>query len=138
MEAKLRWFGKRGFVGETESGHKVRMDIAIEKGGENTAPAPMELLLLSLGGCTGIDVVSILAKKRARLEGMEIKLEAEQAEEHPKVFKKIKIEYLFRGEDLKDADLKRAIELSQEKYCSVTAMLQKTAELSYTWVIKKE
>jgi putative redox protein len=138
MQTSLKWTGKRGFIGETESGNKVKIDIAIEKGGENTGPAPMELLLLSLGGCTGIDVASILEKKRAKLEGIEIKLEAEQAEEHPKVFKKINIKYLFRGEDLKDADLKRAIELSQEKYCSVTAMLEKTADISYTWAIKKE
>ena len=138
MQTSLKWTGKTGFMGETETGNKLKMDIPVEKGGENTGPAPMELLLLSLGGCTGIDVVTILAKKRARLEGLEIKLEAEQAEDHPKVFKKIKIEFLFHGEELKDSDLKRAIELSQDKYCSVTAMLQKTAEISYSWTIKKE
>lgn len=136
MEANLSWVGKRRFVGETASGHKINIDIALEKGGDNSGPAPMELVLLSLGSCTGIDVASILEKKRAKIEAIEIKLEAEQTEEHPKVFKKIKIEYIFQGKDLKDSDLKRAIELSQEKYCSVTAMLQKTAELSYSWVIK--
>jgi putative redox protein len=135
MQVKLNWTEKRGFIGETESGHKINIDIAIEKGGGNTGPAPMELVLLSLGGCTGIDVASILEKKRAKIEAIEIKLEAEQAEEHPKVFKKIKIEYIFQGKDLKHSDLKKAIELSQEKYCSVTAMLNKTAELSYTWKI---
>ena len=135
MQTSLKWTGKTGFIGETESGNKVKMDISVEKGGENTGPAPMELLLLSLGGCTGIDVVTILAKKRVKLGGLEIRLEAEQAENHPKVFKKIKMEFFFHGEDLKNSDLKRAIELSQEKYCSVTAMLNKTAELSYTWKI---
>jgi len=135
MQAKINWTGKRKFSGETESGHKLSMDIAVEKGGENTGPTPMELVLLALGGCTGLDVVSILEKKRAKLEGMEIKINAEKTEEHPKVFKKIKIEYIFRGKDLKESDLKTAIELSQEKYCSVSAMLNKTAELSYTWKI---
>ena len=135
MEAKINWIGKREFIGETESGNKIRMDIAIEKGGGNTGPTPMELVLLALGGCTGLDVVSILEKKRAKLEGMEIKIEAERTENHPKVFKKIKIEYLFKGKDLKESDLKTAIELSQEKYCSVSAMLNKTAELSYTWKV---
>jgi putative redox protein len=111
------------------------MDIAMEKGGGNTGPTPMELVLLALGGCTGLDVISILEKKRAKLEGMEIKIEAEKTENHPKVFKNIKIEYLFQGKDLKESDLKTAIELSQEKYCSVSAILKKTAELSYSWTI---
>ncbi|MDP2960847.1 MAG: OsmC family protein [candidate division Zixibacteria bacterium] len=135
MQAKIKWVGKREFIGETESGNKIRMDIAIEKGGGNTGPTPMELVLLALGGCTGLDVISILEKKRAKLEGIEIKINAEKTEEHPKVFKKIKIEYIFRGKDLKESDLKTAIELSQEKYCSVSAMLNKTAELSYTWKV---
>jgi putative redox protein len=135
MQAKIKWVGKRGFIGETESGNKIRMDIAMEKGGGNTGPTPMELVLLALGGCTGLDVISILEKKRAKLEGMEIKIEAEKTENHPKVFKNIKIEYLFQGKDLKESDLKTAIELSQEKYCSVSAILKKTAELSYSWTI---
>ena len=135
MQAKIKWVGKRGFIGETESGNKIRMDIAMEKGGGNTGPTPMELVLLALGGCTGLDVISILEKKRAKLEGMEIKIEAEKTENHPKVFKNKKIEYLFQGKDLKESDLKTAIELSQEKYCSVSAILKKTAELSYSWTI---
>jgi len=135
MQAKIKWVGKRGFIGETESGNKIRMDIAMEKGGGNTGPTPMELVLLALGGCTGLDVISILEKKRAKLEEMEIKIEAEKTENHPKVFKNIKIEYLFQGKDLKESDLKTAIELSQEKYCSVSAILKKTAELSYSWKI---
>ena len=135
MQAEIKWVGKREFIGETESGHKLSMDIAVEKGGENTGPTPMELVLLALGGCTGLDVVSILEKKRSKLEGMEIKINAEKTENHPRVFSKIKIEYVFKGKDLKESDLKTAIELSQEKYCSVSGMLNKTAELSYTWKI---
>ncbi|MDH4223446.1 MAG: OsmC family protein [candidate division Zixibacteria bacterium] len=138
MEAKVKWTGKRSFLGETESRHKVKMDIAIEKGGENSGPPPIQLALVALGACTGIDVVSILEKKRAKLEGMEIKLEAEQAENYPKVFRKINLEFIFQGKDLKEADLKNAIELSKNKYCSIGAMLEKTAVIDYTWTIKTE
>jgi putative redox protein len=136
MWTKIKWLGKRRFEGETESGHRVKMDIAIEKGGENTGPPPMELVLTALGGCTALDVIHILEKKRVKLEGIEIKLEAERADEHPRVFKKIKIEYIFQGKDLKDSDLKNAVELSADKYCSVSAMIRKTAELDYSWKIK--
>lgn len=135
MWTKIKWLGKRRFEGETESGHKVKMDIAIEKGGENTGPTPMELVLAALGACTGLDVVPILEKKRVKLDGLEIKLEAERADEHPRVFKKIKIEYIFHGQNLKEADLKNAVELSADKYCSVSAIIRKTAELSYSWTI---
>ncbi len=138
MKGKVIWTGKRGFLGETESGHKVKMDIAIEKGGENTGPPPVQLMLVALGACTGIDVVSIMEKKRAKVEGVEIKLEAEQAENYPKVFKKINLEFIFQGKDLKEADLKNAIELSKNKYCSIGAMLEKTAEIGYSWRIEKE
>lgn len=138
MQARIIWTGKRGFIGETDSGHKVKMDLAVEKGGENTGPPPMQLLLIALGGCTGIDVASILEKKRVRLESMEIKLEAEQAEDYPKVFRRINIEFIFKGKDLKEADLRNAIELSKNKYCSIGAMLEKTAEITYTLIVKGE
>lgn len=136
MWTKIKWLGKRRFEGETESGHRVKMDIAVEKGGENTGPTPMELVLTALGVCTGLDVIPILEKKRVKLDGLEIKLEAERADEHPRVFKKIKIEYIFQGKDLKGSDLKNAVELSADKYCSVSSMIKKTAELEYSWVIK--
>ncbi|HVP36454.1 MAG TPA: OsmC family protein [Terriglobales bacterium] len=136
MLTKIKWLGKRKFEGETESGHKVKMDIAIEKGGENTGPTPMELVLTALGACTGLDVVPILEKKRVKLDGLEIKLEAERADTYPRVFKKIKIEYIFQGNDLKEADLKNAVELSADKYCSVSSMIKKTSELEYSWKIK--
>lgn len=136
MWTKIKWLGKRRFEGETESGHRVKMDIAVEKGGENCGPTPMELVLTALGACTGLDVVPILEKKRVKLDGLEIKLEAERADEYPRVFKRIKIEYIFQGENLKEPDLKNAVELSADKYCSVSAMIRKTAELEYSWVIK--
>jgi len=136
MLTKIKWLGKRRFEGETQSGHKVKMDIAVEKGGENTGPTPMELVLTALGACSGLDVVPILEKKRVKLDSLEIKLEAERADEHPRVFKKIKIEYIFQGKDLKESDLKNAVELSADKYCSVSGMIRKTAELNYSWKIK--
>lgn len=137
MKGKVIWAGKRKFIGETDSGHKVKMDLSIEKGGENTGPPPIQLVHVALGACSGIDIVSIMEKKRANLEGMEINLEAEQAEDYPKVFRKINIEFIFQGKDLKEADLKNAIELSMHKYCSIGVMLEKTAEINYTWRIKK-
>ncbi len=120
------------FVGRTDSGHWVSMDGPSELGGSDAATRPKELLLLALGGCTAADVVSILQKKRAKLAGFEIKLSAEMAEEHPQVFTKIHIEYLFYGEQLRVEDLERAIDLSQNKYCSVTAMLRKAVEITHS------
>ncbi len=95
----------------------------------------MEVLLVSLAGCTGMDVASILAKKRVNLHKMSVKVDAEQAPQHPKYFTKIDVEFNFVGEDIKEEDVKRAIELSQDKYCSVSVMLKDKAEISYRWNI---
>lgn len=124
-----------GFEGKTESGHSVLMDAKPEVGGEDKGPRPMELLILSLGGCTAMDVVSILKKMRADLESMTINIYSEQAPEHPKIFTQIHIEYNFTGKNIREEDVKRAIELSQEKYCSVSAMLKEKAEINYKWNI---
>ena len=123
------------FAGKTDSGHWVMMDGPENFGGSNAAIRPKELLLLSLGGCTGSDVTSILSKKRVKLEGFELKLTADQAEEHPQVFTKIHIEYIFKGTDLKETDLERAIELSLTKYCAVTAMFQKAMEITHSYSV---
>ena len=123
------------FAGKTDSGHWVMMDGPENFGGSNAAIRPKELLLLSLGGCTGSDVTSILSKKRVKLEGFELNLTAEMTEEHPQVYTKINIEYVFKGKDLKPADLERAIELSLTKYCGVTAMLQKAIDITHSYSI---
>jgi putative redox protein len=123
------------FVGLTESGHWVNVDGPPQFGGSSAAIRPKELILISLGACTGSDVVSILQKKRVRLNGFEVKLKAQVAEEHPQVYTKIHIEYVFYGENLSKADLERAIDLSQNKYCPVSAMLKNSVELTNSYVI---
>ena len=135
MKAVLRHSGNMSFIGKSDSNHWVIMDTTKKIGGEEASVRPMELILIGLGGCTGIDVISILNKMRVKLDKFEVNIEAEQAEDYPKVFRKIHIEYIFHGEDLKKENLERAIKLSQEKYCSVSAMLRNTAELTYLYKI---
>jgi len=135
MEAKVKWLANMQFVGEVPSGHNVLMDTRHEVGGENSAPAPMELLLIALGGCTGMDVVSILRKMKVEFESLEVGIRGERAFEHPKVYKKIELVYKVKGTGkmpVPPDKVKRAVELSQEKYCSITAMLKSTVEISYT------
>lgn len=123
------------FTGKADSNHWVMMDGPAAFGGSDGAIRPKELLLLALGGCTGSDVVTILEKKRLKIEDFEINLTAEMQEEHPQVYTKINIEYVFKGKNIPEKDVERAIELSQTKYCSVTAMLQKAIEITHSFRI---
>ncbi|MBU0472690.1 MAG: OsmC family protein [Bacteroidetes bacterium] len=124
------------FIGKSEdSNHWVTMDGPANFGGSGAAIRPKELLLLSLGGCTGADVIAILQKKRIKLDDFQINITAEQTETHPKVFSKINLEYVFTGKDIKGKDVERAIELSQTTYCGVTAMLQKSVEITHNYKI---
>lgn len=125
------------FAGKANSGHWVMMDGPEDFGGSNSAIRPKELLLLSLGGCTGSDVSTILEKKRIKLDGFEINLSADLTEEHPKVYTKIHIEYVFYGKDIKPKDVERSIELSLTKYCGVTAMLQKAIDITHSYKIEE-
>ncbi len=113
------------------SGHHVIMDALPEVGGENSGPRPKELMLASLAGCTGMDVVSILKKMKVELESFKVEVEADLTEEHPKQYSKMHITYLFKGENLEIEKLKKAVDLSQEKYCGVSAMYRKAMELTY-------
>jgi putative redox protein len=135
MRIGLSWKGKLAFEAETESGHRFLMDAKPQVGGEDKGPRPMEVLLVSLAGCTGMDVASILAKKRLNLESLEVKVDAEQAPEFPKYFTRINVEFNIQGHNVKEEDVKRAIDLSKDKYCSVSAMLKEKAEISYRWNI---
>ena len=112
------------------------MDGPENFGGSNGAIRPKELLLLSLGGCTGADVQAILSKKRVKVDNFEMNLTAETSEEHPVVYTKIHIEYVFYGENIHSKDVERAIELSQTKYCGVTAMLAKAMEITHSYKIE--
>jgi putative redox protein len=125
--AAIKWIGEEKFVATSPSGHAITID---SDRASNKAPGPMELVLMALGACTATDVVSILKKKRQKLEALEVICSGERASEPPTVWIKLEILYRLRG-SLEEAAVKRAIELSEQKYCSVSAMLQKTATL--TW-----
>ena len=128
------WAGKMKFDTEV-NGHHIILDAAEEVGGENAGPRPKALMLSALAGCTGMDVVSILKKMKVEPEYFNIKIEADLTEEHPKVYSKVHIIYEFKGKDLELEKLQKAIELSQEKYCGVSAMYKKAMEVSYEIVI---
>jgi len=130
MKAKIIQIEGLSFVGKSDSNHWVTVDGPKKFFGSEAASRPMELLLLSLGSCTGSDVASILKKKKVDLKGFEINLDAKQSGNHPKVFTKIHIEYVFYGHDLNPVHLERAIELSQSKYCPVTPMLKSSVDIT--------
>lgn len=123
------------FAGITDSNHWVMMDGPQNFGGSDAGIRPKELLLLALGGCTGSDVVSILKKKRAKVDDFEIRITSEMQDEHPKVFTSIHIEYVFFGKEIKKKDVERAIELSETKYCAVTYMLKETVKITNSFKI---
>lgn len=123
------------FVGKTDSNHWITMDGPESFGGSDAGIRPKELLMLSLGGCTGSDVASILGKKKIKLDGFEMNISAEVADEHPQVFTRMHLEYVFYGKNLPEKDIERAIELSLTKYCSVTAMLQKAMPIEHSYRI---
>jgi len=121
MEAKVTWQDGMRFVGVGPSGHAVGMDMGRDVGGNNTGPRPSELLLIALAGCTGMDVVSILGKMRTPARSLEILVTSERAPEHPKAFRKAQL--LFRAEGVPEENLRKAAQLSQERYCSVSHSL---------------
>lgn len=123
MKARVQWAGEALFLGESGSGHAVVMDGSPDAGGRNLGVRPMEMLLIGLGGCSNFDVVSILRKGRQPVESCEVFLDAERAGEEPKVFTKIHLHFVVKGRGLKEAQVKRAVELSAEKYCSASIML---------------
>jgi putative redox protein len=131
MECIVRWTGDgMTFLAQTGSNHVVAMDGAPEGGGRNLAPRPMEMVLLGTGGCTAYDVVAILKKSGQDVTGCEVKLQSERAATDPKVFTRIHMHFVVRGRALKRNLVEHAIRLSHEKYCSASAMLGKTAEMT--------
>lgn len=134
MEATVKWSGLPGmsFIAQTGSGHLVTMDGAPDGGGQNLAPRPMELVLSGTGACTAYDVVLILRKSGQDVRACDVKMSAERADSPPMVFTKILFHFVVTGRNLKPNLVDRAIKLSHEKYCSASAMLQKTAELVFT------
>ena len=132
MECTVRWHGEAGmaFVAETGSGHLLAMDGAPDGGGRNLAPRPMETVLAGTGGCAAYDVVLILQRGRQPVSACTVKLQAPRAETEPKVFTHVHMHFTVSGKGLSEAAVARAIQLSHEKYCSASAMLAKTAQIT--------
>ena len=135
MKARVKWVQDVLFIGESGSGHAVVMDGAPEAGGRNLGVRPMELVLLGVGGCTSFDVVSILKKQRQNVLDCVAEMQAERAQSDPKVFTKIHIHFIITGKGLKDEQVKRAIELSADKYCSASLMLKPQVEITHDYKI---
>ena len=135
MKARVKWVQDVTFLGESGSGHAVVMDGPPEDGGRNLGVRPMEMLLLGMGGCTAFDVVHILKKARQPISDCVVELSAERADAPPKVFTKIHAHFIVSGKGLTEAQVKRAVELSAEKYCSASIMLGKMAQISHDFEI---
>jgi putative redox protein len=132
-EAKATWVEDRRFVGQA-SGHALVVDGSAEKMG----PSPMELLLIGMASCTAYDVVAILQKKRQAVHGLEVRVKAERAEQMPRVYTEIAVEYVVRGRKIKSKAVEDAIRLSEEKYCSASIMLGKTARITTSYQIVED
>ncbi|MFC2088870.1 OsmC family protein [Calditrichota bacterium] len=135
MNAKVTQIKGVTFIGKASSNHWIAMDGPEEFHGSEAATRPKELILIGLAGCSGSDVASILNKMREKVNKFEIDVDAESADEHPKVFTKIHLTYKFWGDNLKESNIEKAINLSQDKYCSVTAMLKSSVEITYSYKI---
>lgn len=133
--AKVSWVDGALFVAEAGSGHTFTMDGSPDVGGRNLGARPMEVLLIGMGGCTAIDVVSMLKKQRQDIRGVEVSLVGERASEHPMVYTEVKLVYTVRGRNLNKALVERAVSLSDEKYCSATAMFKKSARVTHEIVL---
>jgi putative redox protein len=131
MKARVKWVQDRTFLGESGSGHSMVMDGDPGGGGRDLGIRPMEALLLGMGGCTAYDVVDILEKSRQDVDNCVIELDADRAEDAPKVFTKILMRYIITGRNLDPKKVERAVDLSAKTYCSATIMLGKTAEITH-------
>jgi putative redox protein len=137
MKARVKWVEEVTFLGEAGSGHAIVMDGPPESGGRNLGARPMELLLLGLGGCTAFDVVTILRKARQSITDCVVEISAERAETVPKVFTRIHVHFVVTGKSLAEPQVKRAVDLSAQKYCSASIMLGKAAEISHGYEIRE-
>ena len=136
MKARVKWLDNMSLVGESGSGHAIVMDGPPELGGRNLGVRPMEMLLLGLGGCSSFDVVLILQKSKQQVTDCEVLIEAERAEQDPKVFTRMHLHFMVKGHQLSADKVERAIRLSAEKYCSASIMLGKTAEITHDFEIQ--
>lgn len=138
MKVRVKWLDHMSFVGESGSGHSVVMDGPPADGGRNLGVRPMEMVLLGLGGCTAFDVVLILKRARQQVTDCQVHIEAERSEDIPKVFTKIHVKFEVSGKKLSEKQVARAVDLSADKYCSVSKMLEHTAEVTHSYEIIEE
>lgn len=136
MHARIKWVEGVTWTAAADSGHALVVDGSPDIGGRNLGPRPMELILMGLGTCTAMDVITILAKSRQAVTDCVIDVQAERADTYPKVFTRIHVHYVVTGRDLEEAKVARAVELSAERYCSVSAMLRETVEITHDFVIQ--
>jgi len=137
MKARIKWVQDATFLGESGSGHAVVMDGPPDFGGRNLGVRPMEMLLLGMGGCASFDVVLILNRSRQAITDCVAEIEAERAEQDPKVFTAIHVHFIVTGKELDEKRVARAVELSAEKYCSASIMLGKTATITHDYEIRQ-
>ena len=137
-EARVKLAGGMQFEGVSSSGHRLIMDADDSSGGQNKGFRPMELLLVGFGGCSGMDVISILRKKRQNVTGLEMNVKGERADSHPHVYTDIHIEYVVRGKEIQKEAVERAIALTLDKYCSVGATLAKAGTITHSYRIVEE
>ncbi|PJB83303.1 MAG: peroxiredoxin [Acidobacteria bacterium CG_4_9_14_3_um_filter_49_7] len=137
MKTTVKWKGRRSFQGTTETGHSVLMDGPVKFGGDDTGPRPMELLLVGLGGCTAYDVVSILEKKRLDIIGLKVEIDADRTDTHPKIYSEIRVRFIISGRNISEKAVQQAIDLSEKKLCSASAMLRKSANIVTTYEIQE-
>lgn len=138
MKAFIKHIQGVTFLGKADTNHWISIDGPKEFNGSEAGNRPKELLLIALGSCTASDVASILNKKHISLDHFEVEVAADVVDEHPKVFSKIHLTYHFYGENLKQKDLERAIDLSQNKYCPITTMMRKACEITFSYLIHDE
>ncbi len=133
---KVKWIDGMRFVATDSIGHSIVMDASKHVGGEGSGFSPLELLLAALGGCTGIDIVDIMRKQRENVEDLEIVVSGKRAKEPPRVYTRIHVNYRIKGKDIKEKKVQRAIELSEDKYCSVRAMLHAKTDMTSNYVME--
>jgi len=130
MAVRVKWLEKSAFAGQSSNGHWIMMDSTFN-GGDGAAPSPIKLVLIGAGGCSGIDLVAILQKMRQNVTGVEVEIEGERAKENPAVYVKVRAKYIVRGRDLNHKRVEAAVELADEEYCAIAAMLRATADYAY-------
>lgn len=138
MEINMDWQGGLKFTGKSRFGHQISTDGSKKIGGAEEGYQPLELLLFGLAGCTGIDVIMIGQKMRQEITGLKLNIKAQQREEHPRAFTKAHIEYIFSGKNLDQAKIEKMVDLSEERYCSVSASMKEVVRITHSIIIEEK